>query len=246
MSFTRSSRLIVLVLPLVMAATLPGLVACAGAYDFYQVGLGAMAIFTNETGQQVNGLVLEFSGAVQPTHSVGIGANMQPVSNEDGRVLFEGPIAPMGAWEVHWPWQGPWLVEAAWLHNGQVVEEIAVHTLVIRVSITGLRTERQPITFSASSSITQDGSPLDQYRFSWEWDDGKTAEGIEVVRVFNHASLHCVTLTVTMGNVSISLKLCFHVSPFPRPEPQLKIFLKLPSGGSSGGMTQIDPPSLPL
>jgi len=239
---SRSGRSIALVLALAIAATLPGLVACAAAYDFYQVGLEAMAIFTNETGQEVNGLVLKFSGPVQLTHSVGIGANMELVSNEDGKASFEGPVVPMGAWEVHWPWQGPWLVEAAWLHDGQVVEEIAVHTLVVRVSITGLRTERQPITFSASGSVTQDGSPLDQYQFSWEWDDGETAQGIEVVRVFEHASLHCVTLTVTKGKVSISLKLCFHLSPFPR------IFWEPPSTPtlpvSSGGMTQIDPPSL--
>ncbi len=242
MSSTRSSRSIVLVLALAIAATLPGLVACAGAYDFYQVGLEAMAIFTNESGRQVNGLVLKFSGPVELTHSVGIGANMQLVSNEYGKALFEGPVVPMGAWEIHWLWQGPWLVQAAWLHDGQVVEEIAVHTLVVRVSITGLRIERQPITFSAFGSINQDGSPLDHYQFSWEWDDGETAEGIEVVRVFNHASLHCVTLTVTKDKVSISLKLCFQVSPF------LRIFwepLSMPTlPHSSGGMTQIDPPNL--
>jgi len=239
---SRSGGWIALVLALAIGAALPGLVACAGAYDFYEVSLEAMAIFTNETGQEVNGLVLKFSGPVQLTHSVGIGANMQLVSNEYGRLLFEGPVVPMGAWEVHWPWQGPSLVEAAWLHDGQVVEEIAVHTLVVRVTITGLRIERQPITFSASTSITQDGSPLDQYQFSWEWDDGETAEGIEVVRVFNHASTYCVTLTATKDKVSISLKLCFHLSPFPPLFWDLPSTPTLPS--SSGGMTQIDPPNL--
>jgi len=236
---SRSGRWIALVLALTIGAALPGLVASAGSYGFYEVGLEAMAIFTNETRQQVNGLELKFSGSVQLTHSVGIGANMLLVSNQDGQVLFEGPVVPMGAWELHWPWQGPWLVEAAWLHDGQVVEEIAVHALVVRVTITGLRIERQPITFSASSSITQDGSPLDQYQFSWEWDDGETAQGIEVVKVFNHASTHCVTLTVTRDKASISLKLCFQVSPFPRIfwEPP-----SLPPPPPSGGMTVVEPP----
>lgn len=183
------SRIAVAVVLLVSA----GLYAWGSSFDFYRSGDLAVGFFNNETGQTVDGLLLEFSGPVEIQNSIGIGGNLELVSRENGVLQFSGDLVPLGTWEVDWLWDGPKLTRAAWLRQGRVVQEIDVHAPTAHFMVVGSMVG-DPVRFIALNSRDPDGEPL--VRYLWEWDDGVTAEGYEVVRRFDAAGTRSVTLTV--------------------------------------------------
>ncbi len=208
-----------LVFTAIILATITQMVV-AGSLSFYHSGGNAVALFTNETEQPVDGLVLTFSTAVEPTNSVGVGANMELASADGAKLLFTGDVIPMGVWEVDWPLADASLVAAAWLKDGKVVQEIDVHAPTANITINGSLIDH-PIKFSALGSSDPDGKSIVKY--TWTWDDGTTAEGYAVSRIYHHWGLHTATLTVVdEDGESSSRSRVFAVhKPTPRSVPAL-------------------------
>ena len=166
--------------------------AAAASFDFYRAGDLVIGLFNNETGEDVDELLLRFSGPIEPVLAIGAGANLVEVSNVVGELRYTGWVVPNGSWEVDWRWDGAKLEYAAWLKDGEVIEEIDVHSPTPMIGIVGRHSDK-PIRFSARGSCDPDGSPL--ARYSWEWSDGVTAEGIAIARVLP-VGVYEVTLTV--------------------------------------------------
>ena len=193
-------------LVLVLCAT-----AVAGSFGFYfspaaSEALGAagagggvrpegsvVGLFNNLTGGDVDGLVLRFSQPVDPVNTIGVGAALTLVSNENGELHYSGHAVPYGTWEIDWYATGERLQYAAWLRDGEVVEEICTHCPTASFLVGG-QFAGQEYVFDASASGDPDGLPL--ARYVWAWSDGGTAEGVATRRVFDEPGLYTVTLTV--------------------------------------------------
>jgi WD40 repeat protein len=154
------------------------LCAVAESFDFYRAGSDAVGLFNNLTGEEVDGLILRFSGSAIPTNAIGIGGSMQLASNQRGELQYSGFVVPNGTWEVDWAWEGPRLEYATWLHNGAVVGEIPLHNPTAAFGMMSVGV--QSIRFFAPGSADPDGFPL--VRYLWQWSDGVEAEGVSVDR----------------------------------------------------------------
>jgi Tol biopolymer transport system component len=163
----------------------------AESFDFYRSGPNAVGLFNNLTGSEVDGLLLRFSGPIEPRNAVGIGGDLLLDSNENGELQYSGFVVPNGTWEVDWAWEGPRLEYAAWLRDGAVVEEIPVHNPTATFGM--MSVALQTVRFFAPGSADPDGLPL--ARYLWRWSDGAEAEGVFVERAFNPGEYE-VTLTV--------------------------------------------------
>ena len=206
---------VVIVVVVVAVLTLAAQVVFAGSLSFYQVGNKSVAMFQNETGKDVIGLVLKFTAPVSPVNTIGIGANMTLTSDDGNTLMFEGTVVPGGVWEVDWNSTEVKLVSARWLTKDSK-EEIDVHAPTVNIFIKGGMVDER-ITFSALGSQGPDGKGLVHY--AWEWEDGTTAEGYEVSRVYHHWGIHKVTLTVTDKGGDIASKTAVFVIHEPPPPP---------------------------
>jgi YVTN family beta-propeller protein len=164
----------------------------AGSLAFYRAGETAIALFNNLTGQEVDELRLRFTEPVAPVNAVGIGASMSLASSDAGDVVYTGNVVPNGTWEVDWVWGTARLEYAAWLSEGEVIEEIPVHDPNAVFGVLG-RWAGQRYHFNALPSADPDGEAL--ARVLWEWSDGVAAEGALVFRAFSPGE-YTVLLTV--------------------------------------------------
>jgi hypothetical protein len=163
-------------------------------FEFFPAGTCSVGFFNNLTGHDVNGLLLRFAAPAPETYAIAIGGDMDVVSVDGGDVMLQGTLRPLGTCEVDWCSTGYPLQSAAWVNDGEVVQEIDVHVPTARfVACAG--SSPLAVRLLALGSIDPDGQPLESY--FWELDNGRQAEGYAVHHEFGEAGCHFVRLTVT-------------------------------------------------
>jgi hypothetical protein len=198
--------------------------AAAGAipYDpFPSAGTGG-ALFSNETGGAVDGLLIEYDGELNVVACSGVGADMHVASNADGTLLLEGACASFGAVSVEWDDRGVVLTRAVWLVDGAEVHEIDLHQPIARFLMTGDLLVGETIEVIALGSKDPDGAELVDY--TWTWSDGVVTSGYTSARVFEEGGEYTVTLTVTdIEGLTASVTRPFRIEAEPKVihQPQM-------------------------
>jgi len=169
-------------------------VAVANDFEFFPTGSCSVAFFSNLTGQGINGLILRFANPAPETQVIAIGGDMDVVSIDGGDILLHGSLLPSGTCEVDWSTTGYPLESAAWLVDGNIVQEIDVHVPTARLAIRR-GAEDLALVFLAIGSVDPDGLPL--ARYIWEFDDGVVLEGYCVSRSFPDCGEYTVQLAVS-------------------------------------------------
>ena len=189
--------------------------AFAGSFEFCRAGEIAIGLFNNLTGKTVDELLLRLSSPLQPIHTIGIGANMRAEVVSSTEIRYAGFVVPGGTWEVDWLWDGLKLESAAWLLNGEVVEEVDVHVPTARASVRS--SGDLGVRCAALGSIDPDGQPLRSCR--WEWADGSTQVAERIERTFAKPGWHSVRLTVEDTEGKTSTTHCVFYVHEPEKEP---------------------------
>ncbi len=174
------------------------------AYEFIQTDRN-VALFNNVSEATFLRLRVVFTGEVAPSQALGIGATFELLSNEEGILVYEGTILPLGMFEIDWPLDGPRIDAAFWIDADGVEYGIDVHSPHARMWY-----EVPPgtdewddecvsyvpidIEFKGNWSKDPDGLPL--VRYQWSWSDGLALEGENVERRFRFPGWYTVILTV--------------------------------------------------
>ncbi|MFC2078065.1 PKD domain-containing protein [Candidatus Bipolaricaulota bacterium] len=199
--------------------------AATGPFETYKTDRN-VGFFYNTTDETFTGLRVTFAGPVEPVLTLGIGAELTLILNEEGVLTFSGSVPPGCAWEIDWPLDGPLIVDAAWLLEDGTEVAINVHAPMARLAIimppyavqwcsSEDRIAFIPIEigFDATRSIDPEGEPLTFYE--WEWSDLVYLEGVRVVREFRSPGWYWVTLTVwDVEGFSDSVQRSFYIPPW--------------------------------
>jgi PKD repeat protein len=169
-------------------------VSLCGSFEWFDMGETLGCRFTNETGSQVDGLLLVFEEAADLTSYSVVFGDMTPVMGPGRETRMGGWVAPFGEVFAEWASDGPRLLDAAWLLEGEVIESLCVGCPTARIWISpSSPVIGQTVTF-ASRSFDVYGDAI--VRHLWEWDDGTTADGREAARTYESSGEYAVTLTV--------------------------------------------------
>ena len=191
--------------------------AFAGEFEIAYSDNHAICFFNNETGEEVNGLLIHLSNPVSPLGFVAMGGDMHLAHVSNTEILFEGQCVPWGTWQVDFPTRDLPIVAAQWLSNGEVVANIEVRLPTARMTILRVHSEELTCKFRAIGSFDPSGEPLTS--FAWEWEDGVTAAGFLVTRPFEQPGRYRVRLTVTNSKgLSANVVRAFTVSVSPPEE----------------------------
>lgn len=165
----------------------------------------AVGLFTNLTGEDADGLVVQFSSPITPLYTIGVGAALELVSHVDGELRYAGHVVPYGTWEIDWLAADVTIEYAAWTRNGAVLAEICTRCPTADLRIAG-EFAGETFTFDASASIDPDSPVLAS--FDWTWSDGRRDRGAVVERTFTEPGLYGVELVVADrdGNVDTLTK----------------------------------------
>ena len=212
--------------------------AFAGEFEIAYSGNHAICFFNNETGEEVNGLLIHLSTPLNPLGFVGFGADMHLAHVDNTEILFEGRCVPWGTWQVDFPTRDLPIVSAQWLSNGKVVADIEIRLPTARMTILRVPSEDLTCKFRAIGSFDPSGEPLTS--FVWEWEDGVTDAGFLVTRSFEQLGRYRVRLTVTNSKgLSASVVRAFTVAANPPeevPEEVLEFALVLAYRSNEGGV----------
>ncbi len=194
------------VLALVSLVILVTITCFGGQFQFYRTDR-TVAIFINGTTETFSGLWVKFPTTVAPIQTLGIGADLTLMSNEEGVLRFMGAIPPLTTWEIDWPLEGPAVSDAAWIRADGSEVPINTHAPIAQIQMSfplsfwlpcpgGRQIPYFPVgvDFSAQGSYDPDEASLTSYE--WEWSDGFCATGRKVTRWFNKPGRYSVTLTV--------------------------------------------------
>ena len=156
----------------------------------------ALTLFTNKSGLDVDGLLIEYTGTLDITRVVGIGADMSVISQEGGAIRLFGFCTPFGTLCIDWEIDGAKLIRAAWLIGDEEVHEIDLHSPIARFDLSGAPGEDDSIDICviAKGSRDPDGEPIAQY--IWDWSDGVVTNSYTSTRNFDKEGNYSVTLTV--------------------------------------------------
>jgi len=166
----------------------------ADSVESFPMGDTMFFRFSNETGMQVDGLLLKFAGPIDAPNWLAVGGGMVLESSIDGEIQLGGWLVPYGEILVDWPADHPRLTRAAWLVGGGIVEDLCVSCPTARIRITPSSPLAGEEVLFQSLSIDPFGGRLVQYE--WEWDDGVAASGEVAQRTYVSPGRHEVTLTV--------------------------------------------------
>jgi len=165
----------------------------AGGFEFSEAGRCSVAFFHNLTGHEVDGLLLRFARPAPEIYTIAVGGDMTVSSTDGSELLLSGALAAGGTCEVDWCADGYPLESAAWLLDGDVVQEIDVNAPTARLAARRGAGDLEVIFF-ALGSVDPDGLPLTRY--VWTFDDGVVLDGYAVTRDYSNPREVTVTLTV--------------------------------------------------
>ncbi len=184
--------------------------------------------FTNETRQEVDALILTFSGDVEIISILAIGGDMAITSNQGDFVILKGSLVSSGSILVEWtPLGEPALIAATWRTVPFALHQIDITSPFANMFVRGESEVREddPDTheyeFSALGSNDPDGEIV---QYVWTWSDDAVAYGKNVTRNYGRWVEGDYTYTVTLtvidaeGN-SDFVKQVYRFTYIPVPPP---------------------------
>jgi hypothetical protein len=218
------------VLLVVLCAVLWATPSLGRSYEFFRTDRN-VALLNNPSNAAYSGLRIVFSGDVVLLQTLGIGASIQLLSNENGVVVLQGTILPLATCEIDWPIDGPRVERAFWLGTDGDEYEIDVRSPLARMFFVipaGYEeicdgctcTPYVPVDIRFNGSWSRDADARSLVRYDWTWSDGVASEGENVERRFHEPGWYTVTLTVTDAEgLTDSLSREFYIFPYRCVEP---------------------------
>jgi len=193
-----------------MAVSVVLVVVCFAAagfgrpYEWIQTDRN-VGLFNNSGEKPFAGLRVVFTSEIVPLQAIGIGTDLELLSNEAGILTFTGTVHPFGTFEIDWSLGGPRIDAAFWIDADGVEWAIDVHSPHARMRFhvpPGSDEPKAgcapyvPIDIEFAGTWSKDPDGLSIVRYQWSWSDGVQLEGETVTRTFWVPGDYTVILTV--------------------------------------------------
>lgn len=165
-------------------------------YAWFPDAVRGVALFTNKSGQVVDGLLVEYEGGLTVEHCVGIGGSMAVLSNGDGVMRLGGSCEPMGTLALEWSVDAARLTRVVWLVGDNEIHEIDLSLPIARLQLDAEKGSVATLGVIASAAGSKSPTGESLVAYTWNWSDGAVTTGYESTRTFSEPGNYDVSLTV--------------------------------------------------